>query len=82
MTPEDRSREYAPEEWSVGGGEIRVLLLEPVEYTENWPVLVEYESALTRGLRIARNGILLALCVAACYGLIAGITWGAWKVLS
>ena len=86
MTPEERSREFAPEEWEGVeqwyADEIRVLLLTPVE-PENWPVLPEEPSPrFERVLRLVRDGILLGLIVAGCWGLVAGITWGAWKVFS
>jgi hypothetical protein len=81
VTPEERSREYAPGEWDVPS-EIRVLLLVPEVEPENWPVLPEDETRLTRGLATARDWTLLLLVVVVVYGLIFGLTWGAWKVFS
>lgn len=80
MTPEDRSREYAPGEWDVPS-EIRVLLLVPEAEPENWPVLPDDpEPRLERSLRIVRNGIIYALVVAACWGLLVGFTWATWRI--
>lgn len=82
MTPDERSRAFCPSEWTYDAAdEVRVLILMPVE-PENWPVLPADPSRLTRGLRLARNVVVLALVIAACYGLIAGITWAAWKVFA
>jgi hypothetical protein len=74
VTPEDRSREFAPGEWHVDEEPIRVLLLVPeasadedpvlawLEETapENWPVLPAEESRRDNALAVLFWGGVIA----------------------